>query len=106
MARVEFKTFREASAFSKKLSQDISASSSIKKDGDIWWVDDPRIEHADCIQVSDNTEQPVRLQNPAAMQISGDEDEYNEYGYDRDGCYKQGYNKSGYDREGKPVYPF
>ncbi len=45
MANVVFKSFQEASAFSKSLSMAIKASTTIIRDGDTWWVDDPRTGH-------------------------------------------------------------
>lgn len=44
MTRVEFNSFLEASEFSKKLSISIRSTTIVHRDGEIWWVDDPRVK--------------------------------------------------------------
>ena len=44
MARVEFETFKEVSEFSRKLSIATRSVTTVHRDGNIWWVNDLRVE--------------------------------------------------------------
>ena len=52
MARVEFNTFPEATEFSKRLSIAIKAMTIVHRNGQTWWVDDPRGERSNCDYVA------------------------------------------------------
>lgn len=102
MAKAIFKTFLEASAFSKNLAMTIKASTSIKRDGDTWYVDDPR--------TGQGTIQPTGPANPPTNKADSTNDEasasatanhskqYDAAGYDKDGYNKDGYNRKGFNK--------
>lgn len=46
MARVEFTTFKEASVFSKQLSATTNSVTTIHREANMWWVEDPGAEKA------------------------------------------------------------
>jgi len=101
MANVIFKSFQEASAFSKSLSMAIKASTSIKRDGDTWWVDDPRTGH-DTSRCIDPDHAIIDVEATALGAYSM---QYDDEGYDSKGYDSEGFNREGFDRNGR-LRPF
>lgn len=96
MTRAIFKTFKEAAAYSKNLSVTIKASTSVKRDGDIWWVDDPRTEKTVSQPVA-----PSQVPEPVIQSSQYDAD-----GFDAEGFDIEGFDRNEKDRDGNFKYPF
>jgi len=62
----------------------IKATTSIKRDGDSWWVDDPRAEQI----ITGKKDESDKILNPI-IQSS----QYDAEGYDKDGFNREGFNK-------------
>ena len=100
MAKVIFKTFQEAAVFSKSLSMTIKASTFVKRDGDTWFVDDPRSE-----QVASQTEDPDIATGDEATIPAAHTMQYDEEGYDQKGYDCEGFTREGFDKKGR-LRPF
>jgi hypothetical protein len=74
----------------------IKASTSIKRDGDSWYVDDPS-----AVQSASHSADSDKAPMPDIHIVQFDAD-----GYDKDGYDKEGFDRNEYDREGRPKYPF
>ena len=92
MAKVIFKTFQEAAAYSKNLSMTIKTSTAIIRDGDTWWVDDPRTEQGISQSIA-----PSQVPEPSL---------YDAEGYDAEGYDIEGFDRNEKDRDGNSKYPF
>lgn len=102
MPKIIFKTFQEASAFAKNLAITIKTSASIKRDGNAWYVEDPRSE-----QGAAGTAETVNTPAYAADAVSDvHSTKYDAEGYDADGYDKEGYDRNEKDRNGYDKYPF
>lgn len=101
MPKIIFKTFQEASAFAKNLAMTNKASASVKRDGDIWYIEDPRAE-----QGTARTAEPINT--PAANVAVSDvhSTKYDADGYDAEGYDVDGYDRNEKDRNGYDKYPF
>jgi hypothetical protein len=97
MAKVIFKTFQEAAAYSKNLSMTINATTAVRRECDTWCVDDPRIE-----QGISQPDPPSQVPESSLYDADG----YDSEGYDSEGYDKDGYDRDLYDRQGRPKYPF
>lgn len=113
MAKVEFKKFQEASAFSKNLAMTINATTSVHREGDCWCVEDSRTEQASSSYLSNFDRASNTL--PQSVQCSSNNTEMEQYetvgngphGFiNKDDCDKYGYNKGGYDINGFDCYGF
>jgi len=52
MAKVTFTTFLEASEYSKQLAMALKTGSAVHREGNVWWVDDPRIAEGDTDKIA------------------------------------------------------
>jgi len=93
MANVKFHSFQEASTFSKNLSMTIKASTSIKRDGNTWLVDDPRTGHDTSLGM--DTDHAVTDGEAAAPSIQYDDEGYDQKGYDSEGFDREGIDIKG-----------
>lgn len=111
MAKVIFNTFLEACEFSKNLAMATKTPSTINRDCDSWWIDDPRIEQFSNCSAEDDGHIPRNqhesqqhynstVENTLCNSTDFDEEGYDVHGYDRDGYSKRGLNKCGFDRDG------
>ncbi len=60
MPRIDFNTFKEASSYSKSLATTLTITTAIHRDGNSWWVDDPRVEHSTAHNVTASIESPTK----------------------------------------------
>ena len=97
MPKIIFKTFQEASAFAKNLAMTNKASASVKRDGDIWYIEDPRAE-----QGTAGTAEPINT--PA--KVAAPAQDVHSTKYDADGYDREGYDRNEKDRNGYDKYPF
>lgn len=126
MAKVLFDSFQEASAFSKDLAMSSKTTCAVRKDGNRWYVDDPRvlensssgfntdgIHHLTGTKYSpegcdvDGFEQydfnpPIGYCKTPSGSDGANEIIYDSDGFDRDGFDKEGFDKDGYDKKGRP----
>lgn len=102
MPKIIFKTFQEASVFAKNLAMTIKSSASVKRDGDIWYIEDPRAEQGTA-GTAEPINTPAKVAAPAQDVHST---KYDADGYDADGYDREGYDRNEKDRNGYDKYPF